>query len=59
MDKLTAIFSLVFGCHHRQLSRVFTISGRTYRVCCSCGTKFDYCLKTMSVKRGLGYQVAG
>jgi len=30
------MFHLVFGCRHRQLSRVFTIDKRTYRVCFAC-----------------------
>lgn len=37
-----------FGCHHTKLSRVFTIEGRSYKVCCECGAKFDYSLRTMS-----------
>ncbi len=37
----------LFGCHHSNLSRVFTIDGRTYRVCLSCGAEFDYSLKYM------------
>ena len=42
-------YDLAFGCHHRNLSRVFTIDRRTYRVCCSCGVKFTYSLENMSV----------
>jgi hypothetical protein len=38
-----------FGCHHRTLSRVFTIDGRTYKVCCGCGERFPYSLRTMSI----------
>lgn len=48
---LSELFRLVFGCHHRDVSRVFTLGGRTYRVCCDCGAQFDYSLKTMSVVR--------
>lgn len=40
---------LAFGCHHGKLSRVFTIDGRTYKVCCDCGAKFAYSLETMSI----------
>jgi hypothetical protein len=29
-------FTFVFGCHHKHLSRVFTINNRTYRVCFDC-----------------------
>ena len=42
-----------FGCHHGQLSRVFTIGGESYRVCCDCGAKFAYSLQTMSIVRRL------
>jgi hypothetical protein len=38
-----------FGCHHSKLSRVFTIGGRSYKVCCGCGASFDYSLRTMSI----------
>ena len=33
--------SLLFGCRHRHLSRVFTIKHRTYKVCFDCGQEFD------------------
>ncbi len=46
-------FDFVFGCHHRELSRVFTIDRRTYRVCCACGAAFKYSLDTMSLDRRL------
>ena len=45
------ILDFLFGCHHRNLSRVFTIGGNTYRVCCDCGAKFDYSLEMMSLER--------
>jgi hypothetical protein len=38
-----------FGCHHTKLSRVFTIEGHSYKVCCDCGAHFDYSLRTMSI----------
>ena len=41
---------LAFGCHHRKLSRVFTIEGHTYKVCCGCGRRFGYSLDTMSIR---------
>jgi hypothetical protein len=31
-----------FGCHHRQISRVFTIKKRTYQVCFKCGQELEY-----------------
>ena len=53
-------YDLFFGCHHRKLSRVFTINRETYRVCLDCGTRFAYSLETMSVKsrRGGDYEKA-
>ena len=54
MEKLMAIFDFVFGCHHGELSRVFTIERRTYRVCCNCGAKFDYSLESMAMRRRAG-----
>jgi hypothetical protein len=45
------MFALDFLRHHRHLGRVFTIDGRTYRVCCDCGTKFAYSLTSMSLER--------
>lgn len=47
--QLANAFEFAFGCHHTKLSRVFTIGGRTYKVCCDCGTNFDYSLQTMSM----------
>ena len=48
-----AILDFLFGCHHAQLSRVFTVQGETYKVCCDCGAKFAYSLDTMSIKSHL------
>jgi hypothetical protein len=41
MKLLVNIFEFIFGCRHRHLSRVFTIRGRTYKVCFDCGREFD------------------
>ena len=50
MSKIRIAFDFVFGCHHAaNLSRVFTIGGQSYRVCCACGAKFSYSLETMSI----------
>ena len=38
-----------FGCRPRKLSRVFTIDGRTHKVCCACGARFPYSLETMQI----------
>jgi hypothetical protein len=49
MTYMAAALEFLFGCHHSNLSRVFTIGGRSYRVCCDCGAQFGYSLETMSV----------
>ena len=48
---LANALEFAFGCHHTKLSRVFTLEGRSYRVCCDCGATFDYSLSTMSITR--------
>jgi hypothetical protein len=53
MAILLAILDFLFGCHHVHLSRVFTLQGETYRVCCDCGAKFAYSLETMSIEHRL------
>jgi hypothetical protein len=45
------IFQFAFGCHHDQLSRVFTIKQRTYKVCMECGEEFDYSWARMHIQR--------
>jgi len=46
---LANALEFAFGCHHTKLSRVFTIEGHSYKVCCDCGATFDYSLRTMSI----------
>jgi hypothetical protein len=46
---LATVYDFIFGCHHANLSRVFTIGGDTYVVCCLCGIKFPYSLDSMSM----------
>jgi|HubBroStandDraft_3_1064219.scaffolds.fasta_scaffold249879_1 hypothetical protein len=41
------MLQLAFGCHHRHLSRVFTIDRRTYRVCFQCAKQIEYSWETM------------
>ena len=53
MAILLTILDFLFGCHHVHLSRVFTLKGETYKVCCDCGAKFAYSLETMSIERRL------
>ena len=49
MDWLFRVYDFIFGCRHSNLSRVFTIGGDTYRVCCLCGFKLPYSLDSMSI----------
>ena len=42
LDNIAMVFEFLFGCWHRNLSRPFTLSGRTYEVCLNCGRKFAY-----------------
>lgn len=49
-NPFTKALEMAFGCHHRKLSRVFTIEGHTYKVCCGCGRRFEYSLQTMSIR---------
>lgn len=50
------IFGSLFGCRHQQLSRVFTIRKRTYRVCVECGREFEYSWELMhSIRLGTAY----
>ena len=51
MGKITAALDFLFGCHPHDLSRVFTVRKRSYRVCCNCGAEFRYSLETMSIQR--------
>jgi uncharacterized membrane protein len=56
MHSLVAALDFLFGCHHNNLSRVFTLEGQTYRVCCDCGAKFKYSLTSMSVEYGSSWE---
>ena len=47
----TTIWNAILGCRHRQLSRPFTSSNETYKVCLQCGTRLRYSLETMSLIR--------
>jgi hypothetical protein len=42
MKPLRWFFQFALGCHHGQLSRVFTIKKRTYQVCLECGEECEY-----------------
>jgi RNA polymerase-binding transcription factor DksA len=47
MNALRKIVQFAFECHHSELSRVFTIQNRTYRVCFECGQEVDYSWEQM------------
>ncbi len=49
MKYINTAMDWLFGCHHTNLTRVFTIRGRSYKVCCDCGHEFNYSLETMSI----------
>lgn len=55
MQGFATVLDYLFGCRHRHLSRVFTIDGRSYRVCCRCGAQFDYSLEHMCLRRRREY----
>lgn len=55
MAAVMTVVDFLFGCHHFHLSRVFTMGGETYRVCCDCGAKYAYSLETMSIERRLPF----
>ena len=48
---LANALEFAFGCHHTKLSRVFTLHGHSYKVCCDCGASFRYSLETMSIQQ--------
>jgi hypothetical protein len=54
MKRLLWIFQFAFGCHHSQLSGVFTIKKRTYQVCLECGQEFEYSWTLMRSMRSRG-----
>lgn len=48
---LANALEVAFGCHHSKLSRVFTVHGHSYKVCCDCGATFHYSLESMSIRQ--------
>jgi hypothetical protein len=51
MAYIAGALEFFFGCHHSNLSRVFTIRKRSYQVCCDCGAEFRYSLDSMRIQR--------
>lgn len=47
MDLLISVFESLFGCRHGNLSRPFTIEGKTYKVCMDCSGQVFYSPETM------------
>jgi len=46
---LSGALDFAFGCHHAKPSRVFTIEGRSYKVCWDGGEHFEYSWRSMSI----------
>ena len=46
---LANALELAIGCPRAKLSRVVTKEGRSDKVCCDCGAKFDSSLRTLSL----------
>lgn len=60
MKYISYLLAFLFGCHHSNLSRVFTLNKHTYRVCCDCGAEFNYSLATMSIESiNRGWNLSG
>lgn len=56
MKHLEAILNWLFGCHHRHMSRVWTIppgSQQPYVTCLDCGAEFQYDWGTMKIGQEL------
>jgi len=51
IDSVLSCFEFLFGCHHGQLSRVFTIKKRAYKVCLDCGRELEYSWERMRFQR--------
>ena len=45
----------LFGCRHTAMSRVFTIRGRSYQVCCDCGATREYSLEAMRARNRFAF----
>lgn len=41
------LLSLLFGCHHSELGRPFTIHKNSYRACVRCGARRPFNTKTL------------
>ncbi len=50
LEWAAVLLEFLFGCRHHALSRVFTIGGQTYKVCCDCGARFSYSLAKMAIE---------
>ncbi len=48
---LAFMVDLFFGCHHKHLSRPFTIEDRSYKICLDCGQEMPYSVEAMRLLR--------
>jgi len=54
-DLIERALEFLFGCRHSAMSRVFTIRGRSYQVCCDCGATREYSLETMRARNRFAF----
>jgi len=54
-DLIGCSLEFLFGCRHSAMSRVFTIRGRSYQVCCDCGATREYSLETMRPRNSFAF----
>ncbi len=46
-EKAVSFFTGIFGCWHKELSRPFTTSNNSYRVCLNCGARRHFNAETL------------
>lgn len=46
-EKAVSFFAGIFGCWHKELSRPFTTSNNSYRVCLNCGARRHFNAETL------------
>ena len=59
MNPLHWMIQFAFGCHHRHLSRVFTIHNRTYKVCLDCGHEFELTGQLTPLALSIASEISG
>jgi hypothetical protein len=58
MAIIPAILDFLFGCHHLQLGRVFTLQGETYGCAVTAARDLHISLETMSIEHCLPFTPA-